>query len=492
VELAARQGRKGLIAPPKAATAGPLVVGLSAGVLAVAADWLAHAFFGVPLLPQQLGDLLLKILPLPIFENLLRALRLLARPLLLLGASVLTILAFGVAALLLARFRPRLYVWILTALVGAVALAVALLALLPSDSLFLVAIEVLVVAGTVPLVATAVREIAAEEQMSEDRRLLLRNIFYGVVGIGVLGIGYGNVRRFMTALAVNEGNRATAEVTAVSDFYVVSKNLGGDPVLNAGQWRLQLPGKSLTYDDLLAMPAQRLELTLECISNDVGGTLISNGVWEGPRVSDVLAQTSVPSNAVYMLMESADGYTESFRLSELSNDHLLATHLNGEVLTPPHGFPARFIFPGHYGMKQPKWVTRIRFSASDQPGYWENNGWDEQAIVKTMSRIDQPVDGSARSAGAVRLSGIAFAGARRIGGVELSWDGGNSWHQAELQPELSPYSWRFWQLSANLSAGQYRVSVRARDGEGTVQTATPAPTLPNGADGYHTITIDVA
>ena len=143
-------------------------------------------------------------------------------------------------------------------------------------------------------------------------------------------------------------------------------------------------------------------------------------------------------------------------------------------------------------MKQPKWVTRIRFSASDQPGYWENNGWNERAIVKTMSRIDQPVDGAALAAGSAQFAGIAFAGARRISSVELSWDGGRSWHPGELQAEFSPYAWRFWRLSTNLGAGHYRVSVRAHDGEGTLQSSRPAPTLPNGADGYHTISLDLA
>lgn len=489
MERAVQSGAK---TPARGAAAQPLVVGLSAGVLALAADYLAHALFGVPLLPQQAGDLLLKVLPIPVFENLLKTLRVLARPLLLAGSSVVIVAAYGIAALFLARVVPRFFVGALTALVGVVSAAVALLDIAPSDNFLLILIEVAILAGTVPLVDTTARQVAVETAVVEERRVFLRNAFYGMVGIAVLGIAYADVRRFMTALAVNEGSRATAELTPVGDFYVVSKNLGGDPVVDAGSWRLQLPGRSLTYSDLLAMPSQRLELTLECISNDIGGTLISNGEWQGPRVRDVLALTAIPPDAVWMLMESADGYTESFRLSELSDDHLLATHLNSAPLTPSHGFPARFIFPGHYGMKQPKWVTRIHFSASDQPGYWENNGWDERAIVKTMSRIDQPVDGASLASGSLTVRGIAFAGARRIGAVELSWDGGGSWHSAELQTEFSAYSWRFWQLTTSLPAGQYRVAVRARDGQGTLQSATPAPTLPNGADGYHSITVDLA
>ena len=470
----------------------PLIVGLSAGTLALGADYLAHALFAIPLLPEQAGYLLLKLLPLSTFANLLKLLGVLARPLLLVGATVVIIAVYGAASMLMARLFPRAYVLVLTAATALVSTIVAIVAFSPSDSSLGAVVEVVLLAGMVPLVDRVVRGLTTSGPVSEDRRILMRNIFYGAVGLALLGIGYVNVRRFATALAMKEGSRTPTEITPVSDFYVVSKNIGGDPVVDASTWRLNLPGRSLTYDELLALPSHELELTLECISNEIGGTLISNGSWKGPRVSDVLALTSVPSNASWMLMESADGYTESFQLRDLTADHLLATQLNGAPLTSMHGFPARFIFPGRYGMKQPKWVTRISFAASDKPGYWENNGWDERAIVKTMSRIDRPSDGVALAAGSVQFGGIAFAGSRRISGVELSWDGGRSWQAADLQAEFSPYAWRFWQLSTSIAAGHYNVKVRARDGEGTLQPSQSAPTLPNGADGYHTITLDLA
>jgi len=470
----------------------PLIVGLSAGTLALGADYLAHALFAIPLLPEQAGYILLKLLPLSTFASLLNVLGVLARPLLLVGATVVIIAVYSVASMLIARVFPRRYVLFLTAATALVSAIVAIVAFSPSDSPLGPVVEVVLLAGMVPLVDRVVRGFATPAQVSEDRRILMRNIFYGAVGLALLGIGYVNVRRFATALAMKEGSRAPTEITPVGEFYVVSKNIGGDPVVDASSWRLNLPGRSLTYNELLALPSHDLELTLECISNEIGGTLISNGSWKGPRVRDVLALTSVPSNATWMLMESADGYTESFQLRDLTPDHLLATHLNGSPLTSMHGFPARFIFPGRYGMKQPKWVTRIGFSASDRPGYWENNGWDERAIVKTMSRLDRPSDGAALAAGSIQFGGIAFAGARRISGVELSWDGGRSWKPVDLQAEFSPYAWRFWQLSTSIAAGHYTVKVRARDGEGTLQTSQSASTLPNGADGYHTITLDLA
>jgi DMSO/TMAO reductase YedYZ molybdopterin-dependent catalytic subunit len=470
----------------------PLITGLGAGVLALGADYLAHALFAVPLLPEQAGFLLLRVLPLSAFENMLKLLGVLARPLLLLGATIVIVALYAAAMLLGARLLPRIYLVVVTALAAVVGAVVGIIAFSPSDSAIGVAVEVVLLAIAIPLVNFVLDALESAATVNEDRRILLRNLFYGAVGIAVLGIGYANVRRFTTALAITEGTHAGTEITDVNDFYVVEKDLGGGPVVNASTWRLNLPTRSLTYAELLAVPSQQQELTLECISNDVGGTLISNGIWKGPRVTDVLALTTVPSNANWMLMESADGYTESLPLSELTPAHLLATHLNGAPLTAPHGFPARFIFPGHYGMKQPKWVTRIRFSASDQPGYWENNGWDERAIIKTMSRIDRPADGSALAAGSIQFGGIAFAGSRRISGVELSWDGGRTWQSADLHTEFAPNAWRFWQLTASLPAGHYKVSVRARDGEGTLQTSKTSGTLPNGADGYHSITLDLA
>lgn len=432
----------------------------------------------------------MKLLPLSTFENLLKLMGVVARPLLLIGATLGTILLYGLAAVLLHRVLPHRAFAGLAVLVAVASLVTAVTAMSPGDSPAGIFAEVLVLAGAVPLTDLILTRLDEPSPVNAERRILLRNLFFGAVGLAVVGIGFVDVRRLVTALAMKEGSRADTEITNVGDFYVVSKNLGGDPVIDGSSWRLILPTRSITYADLLALPSRRLELTLECISNDVGGTLISNGIWQGPRVSDVLALTSVPADAVWMLMESADGYTESFRLADLTDDHLLATRLNGSALTPQHGYPARFIFPGHYGMKQPKWVTRIKFSGSDQQGYWENNGWDERAIVKTMSRIDTPADGAALPAGTVRISGIAFSGARRISGVELSWDGRRHWHAADLVDEFSPYAWRFWHLSTSLAAGHYRVEVRARDGEGTLQSSAFAPTLPNGADGYHSIVID--
>ncbi|HXO59379.1 MAG TPA: hypothetical protein VN834_06215, partial [Candidatus Acidoferrum sp.] len=247
----------------------PLITGVGAGVLALGADYLAHAFFAVALLTDQAGFLLLKVLPLSTFANILKALGVLARPLLLLGATVVIIALYGAAVTASARLFPRVYVAVATALAALVGAVVAITAFSPGDSAVGIAVEVLLLAATIPLVDRVIDGFASAGTVNEDRRILLRNLFYGAVGIAVLGIGYVNVRRFTTALAITEGTHAGTEITDVKDFYEVEKDLGGPTVVDASTWRLNLPTRSLTYDQLLALPAVQLELTLECISNDI-------------------------------------------------------------------------------------------------------------------------------------------------------------------------------------------------------------------------------
>jgi DMSO/TMAO reductase YedYZ molybdopterin-dependent catalytic subunit len=476
------------VADPRPTTRPTFGLGLAVGCLTVGAGYLAKAVFGIPLLPEDAGGLLIKLLPLPVFEALLRTLGLGARPLLLVGSTVAWIILFAGAAILIDR---RLTVYRGPAIAGVVGLAALAVGLAAGDGVpALIEATILAVAATIAYSWSA--PLLLPPASSDDRRRLVRNLLLGAVGLAVVGIAYVDVRRFVTALATREGTRSMTELTPVPDFYVVSKNLVGDPVISPGQWRLTLPdGASIGYPELISLTAVEVEATLECISNDIGGTLISNGRWRGPRLLDLLAaHGGDQSGARWLLMEAADGYTESLPLSELTPDHLLATHLNGQPLTSAHGFPARFIFPGHYGMKQPKWVTRLRLSATDQHGYWEQNGWDERAVVKTMSRIDAPQDGSIAAAGSIQFRGIAFAGNRRISAVQLRFNGA-AWQNADLDPEFSAYAWRFWELTASLGAAHYDVEVRARDGAGAWQTAQQAPTLPDGASGYHRIALDV-
>ncbi len=290
------------------------------------------------------------------------------------------------------------------------------------------------------------------------------------------------------------------EVTPTDRFYVVSKNPPGfDPVLREDRWRLEValrPDRPLVLrlEDLKAMPSVRRPHTLECISNEVGGDLIGNAYWRGVRLRDVVARAGgLPPAAVKVVFRCADGYTESLTVADaLHPDTLLVYEMNGEPLPPKHGFPLRLLVPGLYGMKNPKWITRIEAADFDFQGFWERSGWSDQAVVQTMSKFTIPSPLRARAGEEVGLGGVAYAGARGIRAVEVSVDDGKTWLPAQVKAPLGPYTWVLWAMEWRPAGpGEYRVRVRARDGTGAVQTAQPSPPLPEGATGHHAIRIRV-
>src|SRR5437879_8680402 len=167
---------------------------------------------------------------------------------------------------------------------------------------------------------------------------------------------------------------------------------------------------------------------------------MSTGQFTGVRLAGVVGMAVPGSNATNARFEARDGYTESLPLSLISSqpEILVAYALNGAPLPTGHGFPARILAPGHYGMKGPKWLDSIELASQDDGGYWESEGWDRSALVKTTARFDVPKDGDIAKAGeAVRLIGVAFAGTRGTSKVEDSTDGGLNWWAADLGPSLS-------------------------------------------------------
>jgi hypothetical protein len=168
----------------------------------------------------------------------------------------------------------------------------------------------------------------------------------------------------------------------------------------------------------------------------------------------------------------------------------LAYEMNGRQLPDSHGFPLRAVIPGYYGMKQPKWLTEIEVVAHDYQGYWEERGWADEAVVKTMSRIDVPSHRSQVLLSGAHIAGIAFAGDRGIGKVEFSSDGGKTWQEATIKPPLSPYTWTLWAGELALPGeGDYTLAVRATDGQGALQDARASEPLPDGASGYHKLRV---
>jgi DMSO/TMAO reductase YedYZ molybdopterin-dependent catalytic subunit len=288
------------------------------------------------------------------------------------------------------------------------------------------------------------------------------------------------------------------ELTPVGNFYRVSKNFQ-DPTVRATGWSLRVGGLvdrplHLAYQDLRAVPSTSQFVTLECISNDVGGDLMSTGRFTGVPLRDLLTMASPRPEAAAVNFRSTDGYTESLPLSiVMSTPEIMVAHeLDGAPLPDLHGFPARVLIPGRYGMKGPKWLEEIDLATSQGGGFWEEQGWDQQAVVRTTSRFDTPRNGDLVRMGTVQLAGVSFAGTRGVQAVEWSADGGRTWSPATLKPPLSALTWTLWTATwTPASEGVHKLVVRARDGGGALQSTEIDPSFPGGASGYHTIQVTV-
>jgi DMSO/TMAO reductase YedYZ molybdopterin-dependent catalytic subunit len=288
----------------------------------------------------------------------------------------------------------------------------------------------------------------------------------------------------------------TPEVLTAKDFYTVSKNLI-DPSVEVASWKLTVDGlverpTTLTYTDISGLPAHSDYYTLQCISNLVGGDLWGNAHWKGVRLVDLLTRTGLKPGIRKLIFHAADDYTDSIPIDvALRPDTLLAYEMNSEPLTKEHGFPARLLIPGIYGMKNVKWITRIEAVDYDYKGYWMQRGWSDKATYQTSSRIDAPRNRATLPVGEISLAGVAFAGHRGIDKVEVSLDDGKTWQGAEIKPALSQNAWNLWGFRTNAEGGTYPVKVRATDGTGEVQTPEIADPLPDGATGYHSILLRV-
>ncbi|MBI4587970.1 MAG: molybdopterin-dependent oxidoreductase [Candidatus Rokubacteria bacterium] len=331
------------------------------------------------------------------------------------------------------------------------------------------------------------------------RRGFLKTAGFAVAATAGLRL-LGNFRA-RAAAAAEEFWRAVVglppEMMPVGKFYTVSKNVF-DPTVSASRWGLEIKGLverpyKLTYEELKGLPAVTQPATLMCISNEVGGDLIGNAQWKGVRLKDLLAKAGIKPNAVEVILRAADGYSDSFPLKKGLEDGVLVVYeMNGAPLAKQHGSPARVIVPGIYGMKNVKWVTSVELADYDYKGYWEVRGWSDEAIYKTMSRIDVPA-GPLKAGEKAHIGGVAFAGDRGIRGVEVSVDGGQTWRTATVKPPLGPFTWVLWALPWTPPApGTYALTARAIEKNGTLQTSEVRPPLPNGSSGWHSVTIRVS
>jgi DMSO/TMAO reductase YedYZ molybdopterin-dependent catalytic subunit len=288
------------------------------------------------------------------------------------------------------------------------------------------------------------------------------------------------------------------EITPTESFYHVSKNFF-DPTPSASGWKLEINGMvdspySLTYSELVALPAIEVITGMMCISNPLGGGLIGNAQWKGVRLADLIQRAGPQKGAVDVVLQAVDGYSDSITYKKAIDPNvMLVWEMNGETLKPTHGFPARLLVPGIYGMKHVKWITSVQLVNHDFKGFWQqpDQGWSDPAPVNTMSRIDFPAAGN-QALQKLDVSGIAFAGDRSISKVEVSTDGGKTWHEAYVRPPLSGTSWVVWGYVWTPPApGKYKVMVRATDGTGKLQSARWTDPYPNGGTGYHSVTFNI-
>jgi DMSO/TMAO reductase YedYZ molybdopterin-dependent catalytic subunit len=499
-----------------------LQVSVLTAVATAAVSFIARFAFGAPLIPELAAQFIFSVAPIWVVEIAVGLLGPFAKHLGFLACTVLYLLLLGGVSMGFLRLfgggytrRPR---------AASVALLVLLLSLFGSLVIvpalgggmfgrrlplgaFLTSIWLCasyIAFGVVNYAAGRHYLGEARKESSNkvlSRRRIVRATFYAVILVGVYDVGrqlFGSWLRLGSG-RVRHGDGSfpnidnlAVEITPTPDFYVVSKN-AFDPIVDRETWRLDVGGLvenpfSLDYAGIESLPGVEQYATLCCISNEVGGDLIGNAKWRGVRMKDLLAQAGLKTGVIDIVLRAADGYVDSIPLERaLAEGTLLVYEMNGQPLTPEHGFPVRLIVPGIYGMKNVKWIRSIEAVDFDLKGYWQRRGWDDRAEYKTMSRIDAP-DSTVH--GEATIAGIAFAGERGINRVEVSTDGGSTWESAELKPPLGPFSWVLWHRSwTPKTAGSHRLLVRATDGLGVTQTASYAPPAPDGSSGYDSKTV---
>ena len=505
------------------------LAGLVAGAAGLATSFFVAMAMSIRESPVvAVSELVIRLTPGPAAERAIRLVGHKDKPALVVGVVVATALLFAFAGWLAARTRWAPVVFLGLAAVGAVAVAVQRGAG-PFD-----AAPVLVGLATwlvcLPLLTAPLRAAAAHEPGDETeepggapadrvgcgntrRTFLVRT---GVVAGAAIVVGYlGHVvgrgrrhveqsRRLLRLQGVTPprvpdrarvGLRGIAPwMTPADDFYQIHTAIVV-PAIEPVDWRLRIHGMVdheivLTYEELLARQITEGWITLNCVSNPVGGPLIGNAWWSGVRLADLLAEAGVKGGADAVKQTSDDGWTCGTPLRMLTDDRnaMLAVAMNGKPLPLEHGFPVRTIVPGLYGyVSACKWVVDMEVTRFDRfDAYWTDRGWSETGPVKLSSRIDVPRSGAEVAAGQVGIGGVAWAQHIGIEAVEVAVDGGD-WRPADLASAPTDDAWTQWTATIDVEPGDHLVRVRATDRHGLVQTGVERDVLPDGSTGWHTV-----
>lgn len=289
--------------------------------------------------------------------------------------------------------------------------------------------------------------------------------------------------------------------TPNNDFYRVDTRLTL-PVIDLDDWTLTIDGDvdqevTFTFDEILEMPLVERDITLTCVSNDVGGRYVGAARWLGVPLKDLLDRAGIDSTKADQIFSTdVEGMTISTPL-DLATDGreaLLAVGMNGEPLPLEHGFPARMVIPGLYGfISATKWITKMTLTTyAEQDAYWTKKDWATDAPIKISSRIDTPKSLSTIDPGQTFIGGVAWAQARGgVAKVEVRVDGG-AWQEATLGPDGGNDYWRQWYLPWDAPSGQHSLAVRAISGDGETQTAVRATPFPEGSSGVQETRVTVS
>ncbi|MFL6514258.1 MAG: molybdopterin-dependent oxidoreductase [Chthoniobacterales bacterium] len=333
-----------------------------------------------------------------------------------------------------------------------------------------------------------------------------RAVVLGGLGLILVGGGAALVRKLYRAASFSyDGTQYKGPdvqpITPNDQFYCVTKNVI-DPRVDPALWHLEVDGlvrtpRAYRLEEVKAFSPTEQETTLMCISNGLDGGLMSNARWKGVSMRDLIAQSSALSSATKVRLHGVDNYTDTFPVEKaLDPTTLVVYEMNGEPLPHRHGFPARVIVPGYYGEKHVKWLTRIELTGPEAKGFYEKQGWGPDFMVPTRSRIDVPFDQAVISlgqfVGPVEVKGVAYGGDRGISRVEVSFDDGQQWSDAEIYYSGGDLGWSLWRARGGWkpqAPGNYVMIARATDGEGEVQEFDPDRPFSSGATGFHKITV---
>jgi DMSO/TMAO reductase YedYZ molybdopterin-dependent catalytic subunit len=539
----------------------PFVAGLAAGAVAVAVSLIVKEISGGLILPEIASQALFSITPGEFESQAVENFGPLAKYSAFIGSIIANIIAFGIIAIFLnkifARLKRRGY--LLEALLSSllsyiifIVIAVILVTLVQSRSGIQVVPLSVIVLSLIPTQLAfgfvlssffhgrAKRKTLDVSEPSPDKSIDTKDVRYtrgaflrilaaSAVALPIIFLGVDkllsrqNETQELPSTTPNllprtgprprgfeDPNLApllASEITPTYLFYRIDIN-PIIPQVDSKSWNLTIKGlveKPLTinYDQIRSMPSVQEYVTLECISNKIGGDLISTALWKGVRLSQLLEKAVIKPNVKYVVFRCADGYDVGIPIEKSQMEGaILAYDMNYAPLTAKHGFPVRAIVPGLYGMMNPKWLTEIELVDTVYQGYWQRLGWSNIAQDNTGSSILIPGQAPARQrfrtldetadtsyGGKVPIAGIAFAGTRGISKVEVSTDGGTTWKTAQIKDPLSKYTWVLW-TAGYIPPNQenYKIVVRATDKSGKTQTTDMNPPFPNGASGFHTIT----